>query len=80
MAATSERRLRRFVLMRRRDTSGISGIGRVAEGVEFSDGRVALRWVAHEQSRSTVLWDCIADLVTIHGHDGDTEVVWVDGW
>jgi hypothetical protein len=35
---------RTFVLDRRRDISGVSGTGLVAEGVVWSDGAVALRW------------------------------------
>lgn len=43
----------------------------VAEGVEFSDGRVVVRW--HSQpEQSTVVWDSINDAVAIHNHDGNT--------
>jgi hypothetical protein len=69
--------LRRFVLHRDEDETGISGTGRVAEGVEFSDGRVALRWCAGEH-RSTVTWDTVRDIEAIHGHGGLTRIVWVD--
>lgn len=62
--------MRRFHLVREEDETGISGTGVVAEGVVFSDGRVALRWVAHEHTRSTVLWDAVEDVLTIHGHGG----------
>lgn len=41
----SEPRL--FVLDRVEDVSGVSGTGVVAEGIEFSDGVGALRWIVH---------------------------------
>lgn len=69
--------MRRFVLQRNEDVSGISGTGVVAEGVEFSDGRVALRWVTN-QHRSTVLWESMEAVQAIHGHNGSTVVEWVD--
>lgn len=37
--------MRTFVLRRNEDISGVSGVGIVAEGIEFSDGVVALRWL-----------------------------------
>lgn len=68
--------MRNFVLERTEDVSGVSGVGTVAEGVEFSDGRVALRWIVGEH-RSTVTWDSIESVETIHGHNGATAVRWV---
>lgn len=67
--------MRTFSLQRDEDVSGVSGTGVVAEGVEFSDGTVALRWTAGEHG-STVVWDSIEPVVLIHGHDGRTSVVW----
>lgn len=67
--------MRTFELHRDSDASGISGTGVVAEGIEFGDGAVVLRWVAGTH-RSTVCWDSIADVVAIHGHGGATRVVW----
>ena len=37
--------MRLFKLQRKVDCSGVSGTGVVAEGVEFDDGQVALRWL-----------------------------------
>lgn len=68
---------RRFRFRRLHDVTGVSGEGVVVEGVQFSDGRVALRWVVGS-ARSTVVWDDISDAVSIHGHDGDTVLEWVD--
>lgn len=67
--------MRLFELQRDVDVSGASGTGRVAQGVIFDDGRCALRWTTH--TNSTCLYDSLADLEKIHGHDGKTKVVWV---
>jgi hypothetical protein len=37
--------MRRFELHRDEDATGISGVGKVAEGVQFSSGEVALKWM-----------------------------------
>jgi hypothetical protein len=68
--------IRRFVLVRSADVSGISGVGIVAEGVQFSSGRVALTW-RHALS-SIGIYDNLADLLAIHGHNGATAVEWLD--
>lgn len=70
--------MRRFYFDRNNDVSGTSGTGAVAEGVQFSDGRVALRWITGDMPSSTVIYDNIDDAQTIHGHGGGTEVVWID--
>ncbi len=67
---------RRFVLRRNEDFSGVSGVGDVAEGVEFSDGTAALRW--RTGTASTAVYSSVADVETIHGHEGRTIVAWVD--
>lgn len=67
--------MKTFQLYRHEDETGVSGIGLVAEGVEFSDGKVAMRWTVGDH-RSTSTWDSIASVEAIHGHDGKTAVVW----
>lgn len=69
--------MRRFKLDRHIDVNGISGTGYVAEGVVFTDGTTAIRWVG--KTPSTVVWDNIGDAQHIHGHGGATEFVWIDG-
>lgn len=68
--------MRRFELHRDVDETGISGIGVVAEGVEFSPGECVVRWL-------TDTWSCVFYLnkeavITIHGHNGKTRLVWLD--
>lgn len=67
---------RRFYLQRRFDLTGVSGTGVVAWGVEWPDGTCALRWSSDRPS--SVTWNSIEDVTNIHGHDGLTEVVWID--
>jgi hypothetical protein len=67
---------RRFLLNRWADDTGVSGTGLVACGVQFPDGVVALRW--RGPHASTAIWSGIDSVRAIHGHDGRTEVVWLD--
>lgn len=67
--------MRTFHLQRDEDETGISGTGRVAEGVEFDDGVVVVRWIVGEH-RSTVIWESIEAVEAIHGHGGRTRIVW----
>ena len=68
--------MRIFRLVRDDDVTGVSGTGVVAEGIEFSDGRVAIRWIVGEH-RSTATWDNINAVIAIHGHNGATILDWV---
>lgn len=63
-----------FKLYRDEDPSGVSGVGFVAEGVQFASGKCVLAWTTAVQS--IAVYDSIADLVAIHGHDGKTRVRW----
>ena len=68
--------MRRFILQRNEDESGVSGVGIVAEGVEFSDGTCALRW--RTKHKCTAVYESILVLEHIHGHGGKTKVIWID--
>lgn len=61
-----------FWLDRLEDETGISGTGKIAEGVEFSDGKVVMRWLT--EHRSTCFYDSMEEVVAIHGHEGKTVV------
>lgn len=69
--------MRPFFLYRAEDVSGVSGTGVVAEGVQFSDGIVALRWVVGDH-RSTVVYGSLESVEAIHGHEGRTKIVWAN--
>lgn len=66
---------RLFVLRRDRDITGVSGPGDVADGVQWADGSVVIRWRARP---STAVWDNLDTMLSVHGHDGATRVVWAD--
>jgi hypothetical protein len=56
----------------------VSGLRR-AQGVEFEDGTVALRWLSAWPT-SVVFHDKGIDAVNaVHGHDGRTKIQWADG-
>lgn len=65
-----------FDLMRAHDGSKVSGTGRVAEGFEFENGKVALCWLG--QFASVNVYDSIEHVRAIHGHGGSTQVVYRD--
>lgn len=70
---------RPFALVRDEDVSGVSGTGVVAEGVEFSDGSVALRWTGATPT-SVVFHDKgVESVIAVHGHGGCTRIVWAVG-
>ena len=78
---------RRFELVRVDDVSGTSGTGVVAVGVAYPDGAVHMQWrnVENEDLETTsngVAFkpapDGIAATEEIHGHEGRTQIRWVD--
>lgn len=75
--------MRLFELVRDEDITGVSGVGAVAEGVEFTDGTVCLHWrnVANPEAQGTshALWTSVADMMAVHGHHGATRVVYLTG-
>jgi len=67
---------RKFMLVRDSDESGVSGLGGVAEGVEFSNGTCAMSWLT--EAHSVGVYPNIKELERIHGHGGKTRVVFHD--
>ena len=68
--------MKRFRLFRKDDVSGVSGIGFVAEGILFSNGKAVMCWTT--KYSTIVVFDSIADVISIHGHNGSTEIRWID--
>lgn len=65
--------MRLFHLYRSEDVSGISGTGPVVEGVEFTNGWCAIRWLS---GRSTLcFYQSMQDVRAIHGHGQKTELI-----
>lgn len=82
---------RRFHLQRFTDVTGVSGTGRVADGVLWPDGTASVRWRTGRPS--IVFWDNgIADARATHEHGEASRIVfddpanrpvmanWVDAW
>lgn len=68
--------MRRFFLMRHEDETGVSGVGVVAEGVLFTNGKAVVSWLT--ATTSVAVYDSMKIVEAIHGHKGKTEVVWED--
>lgn len=68
--------VRRFVLVRHADVSGVSGVGIVAEGVRFTSGQVVLQW--RREPGALAVFAGVGDLLRVHGHAGSTEIRWID--
>lgn len=68
--------LRTFHFERTEDVNGVSGVGRVAEGIEFSDGTIVVHWLSH--TPSTNIYHNAKQVEAIHGHGGRTRLVWHD--
>lgn len=62
--------MRTFTMVRDTDVTGYSGTGEVAEGIEFTDGTVVIRW--RGPTASTVIWPDRQTAMRVHGHDGAT--------
>jgi hypothetical protein len=72
----AQQKPRLFLLVRHTHVSGLRGTGTLAEGVEWSDGAVTLRW--RGWSDKTSVWDGGVDaLLAAHGRGGRTQVHWI---
>jgi len=71
--------MRRFVLQRDEDVTGISGTGVVAEGLLFSNDIAVLQWLGPWPT--SVVWhvEGMKSIEHVHGHSGSTQIVWLDG-
>lgn len=67
---------RAFHLVRKEDVSGVSGTGVIAEGIVFHDGQVVLSWFG--QFHTLEILPKIEDVEAIHGHEGRTQIVWLE--
>lgn len=68
--------MRRFLLVRKEDVSGVSGTGNVAEGVEFHDGQCVLSWFG--QHHTIEVSPGVETIIAIHGHEGRTWIEYID--
>ncbi len=70
---------KRFILQRDVDETGVSGTGIVAEGVLFSDGVVSLHWTSEFPTSVVFHHRGIESVEAIHGHNGKTRIIFLDG-
>lgn len=68
--------LRRFILRRAADPTGVSGPGLIAAGVQLPSGRCVLEWAP--PAASVVIHASAAEIESIHGHQGSTVLEWLD--
>jgi len=70
-------KMRRFVVYRKEDESGVSGTGYIAEGVEWSDGSMELKWTTRHRLPGHG-YPTVKEFLNLHGHDGKTQIIWID--
>ena len=75
-------RPRSFVVYRRSDSSGVSGVGLVMQGVIFGTGKCIINWLTPEPSGSINIFDSFDMFMDIHVHPhpgNDTRIEFADG-
>ena len=70
------KKFKRFYLNRKVDHSGKSGTGIVAVGVQFPGGKCLVNWMTDTPSFN--FYESLDDIKDVHGHDGDTEISFID--
>jgi hypothetical protein len=73
---SSKNQMRRFTLIRTEDLTGVSGIGEVAEGTLFSSGQVVVHWL--REPFAIGLYQSLEDVVRVHGHEGRSQLHFID--
>ena len=66
--------MKKFHLQRKVDHSGVSGTGRVADGVRFKNGWCVIVWLTKHPS--CAFYTSMKELRAIHGHGGHTKIVY----
>lgn len=65
--------MKTYIMFRDVDVSGVSGTGKVAEVVEFSNGKTIISWDG--KTKSIVVYDTMMEAIAIHGHGGATRFI-----
>jgi hypothetical protein len=63
-----------FHLLRHVDNTGTSGTGIVAIGCQLPSGSCVIEWTSYHSSLG--IYRNINDIETLHGHNGNTSIVW----
>lgn len=77
-SSTTTQKPRTFTIIRIKDETGISGKGRVLDGVVFSGGKTVISWISDKPS--VVVYDTFEDFKHIHidSHPKNkTEIIWL---
>ncbi len=61
-------------IMRHKDVHGVSGVGKVADVFEATNGKCVVVWISTHASVN--VYDHIKDVETTHSHGGKSLVVW----
>lgn len=69
-------RMCRFILVRNKDTTGVSGTGVVAEGIVFTNGMTVILWLRKPFAMG--IYQTLNDVIAVHGHEGATEFHFID--
>ena len=72
----SNSQMRRFVLIRVEDLTGVSGTGEVAEGTVFSSGLAVIHWLREPNAMG--VYQSLEDVISVHGHEGRTQLQFID--
>lgn len=77
--------MRRFLLERIEDVSGISSTGWVAEGIQFTNGQIVLVWrvlngdpIAIGDWSSVAVYPHLQRCMEVHAHGGKTRFRFID--
>lgn len=71
--------MKTFHIIRNHDESGISGTGKVLEGVVFEDGTTVIRWCTKHNPNSTAIYNEFKHFKHLHidcHPNNETEIVW----
>ena len=60
-----------YIVIRETDVSGVSGVGEVAQAIQFDSGQVVVGWLVPPHSLS--IHDSLEAAVAVHGHNGATK-------
>jgi len=71
--------MRRFYIQRDEDISETSGTGKVAEGIEWSNGKITLTWLSEYESYEFHQSATALEKIRTHkGKQASTKIVWID--
>jgi hypothetical protein len=74
--------MRAFTMVRTFDASGVSGVGTVLEGVQFSTGTVVIHWLTPPPRGSIAVFDSLDQFMSIHVNphpENGAQLVFADG-